>query len=250
MNADSTTDARRTRLPNWWLVGAAATMLVLLAVFIHLVNDARHAAQDSVCHAYLYKLRHAILLYETNHGSLPPAVYSPPGLEVAHSWRVQILPYLYYGSDGEAFDSAYDRSLAWNDPANRRLCQSVENEGFACPRGSDKDTMLTNYVVLVGDDTLFPPVGSVKSSDLPNSVDPILVVEITNSNIGWSEPRDLVIDELDESNGENSIVLTKPHEGAIRYITLSGRLGMLPEGTSVDEVKRLASITGQAATAE
>lgn len=75
--------------------------------------------------------------------------------------------------------------------------------------------------------------------------DPILVVEISNSDIQWAEPRDVTVQNLESTSGLNFIELTHSHGGAIRYITLRGKLGVLPAATSATAVAQLASISGR-----
>jgi hypothetical protein len=227
-------------------------VVVLLGVFAaSMIANARHAADETLCHSNLVKIRHALVEYDAVHGSLPPAVLPGPDDKTAHSWRVLILPYLdSWGIDGRAIYEAYSMAEQWNAPGNRRLFHPVAQSRFACPCGPEEDTTRTNYVVIVGDNTLFPPAGTVSTSKLPNNVDPILVIETSSSDIEWPEPRDLSVSELSTSSRLNSIALLKPHGGVIRYITLRGRLGVLAGDTSVDEVNRLASIDGQAANAD
>jgi hypothetical protein len=215
-----------------------------------MIAKARHSVEETLCHSNLVKLRHALVEYDSVHGSLPPAALPGPDGKAAHSWRVLILPYLdSWEIDGDAIFDAYDMAEPWNAPTNHRLFQPVAESRFACPCGPEENTTLTSYVVPVGDKTLFPLSGSISAAELPNTIDPILVLEITHSDIEWSEPRDLSISELSTTSRVNSVGLTKPHAGAIRYITLRGKLGALPKGTSVDEIRRLANVDGQTATA-
>ena len=92
----------------------------------------------------------------------------------------------------------------------------------------------------MGADTLFPGTETVALSDIPESVDPILVIEISRSDIQWTEPRDLSIDSVSTSADANCIRLSRSHAGAFRYVTASGKIGTLPPETTVDEIKRLA----------
>ena len=233
-----------SRAAVWAACGIAA---VALSSLVYLVAGAMHAVDETLCHANLYKLRHALVQYDSVNGSLPPAATPNAEGDAAHSWRVLILPYLdAWGIDGEAIYGAYDMAAPWNAQANRRLFQPVAESRFACPCGSEEGTTRTSYVVLVGNSTLFPPDVTVSVSQVPNSIDPILVVEITNSDIEWAEPRDLPVGDLGTPESKNSIALAKPHAGAIRYITLGGNLGVLPKGTTLDELRTLAGIDGSA----
>ncbi|QDS99230.1 DUF1559 family PulG-like putative transporter [Adhaeretor mobilis] len=230
------------------LISAGGIVVIICGVLAFLVSNARHAVHETLCHASLFKLRHALLEYDSVYGSLPPPFLQGPDGNAAHSWRVLILPHLdSLGIDGDGIYEAYDMTDPWNGSRNQRLFQPVSESRFACPCGLEDGTTLTSYVVLVGEDTLFPGDQTISVSVIPDTSDPILVLEITNSDIEWAEPRDLSIHELKSTSGVNFLELTRPHAGSIRFITLSGKLGVLPAGTNLEEVRRLASINGQTA---
>jgi hypothetical protein len=229
--------------PRLAIIVAAAIVITVCAVIVSAVRDARHTVNTTLCTENLFKLKFALLNYDDQHGSLPPAVMNGPNGQPAHSWRVLILPHLdTWEIQGELVYRSYDMTKRWNDPKNRVLFKPVKESRFACLCGSEVDTTRTSYVVIVGEDTLFPPGRTVSISDVPRSVDPIMVLEITNSTIEWPEPKDLLIDDLATTGDSDTIALTRPHAGAIRFITLRGSTGYLPAGTSVDVVRQLASI--------
>jgi hypothetical protein len=122
------------------------------------------------------------------------------------------------------------------------LLKPVQKSRFACPCGSERDTVYTSYVVLTGDNTLFPSSRSVALSAIPKSQDPILVVEITNSNIPWTEPRDLPIESIGAQANNNSLKLSRSHNGSFRYITVSGKTATLPPETVSNEIRRRATV--------
>jgi hypothetical protein len=241
-NDISTNDQRKTSFKTTIIV-VAIIAAVVCAVMAYLINKTRHEVNTTLCRANLFKLRFALVEYDDRHGSLPPAVMNGPEGESAHSWRVLILPHLdSLEIDADLIYSNYDMTKPWNDPKNRVLFKPVQRSRFACPCGSEVNTILTSYVVVVGEDTLFPPGRTVSLSDVPLSVDPIMVLEITNSTIEWPEPRDLSIDNMTTTGDSDTIALTRPHAGAIRYITLRGSTGVLPADTDVNVIKQLASI--------
>jgi hypothetical protein len=248
MKAPDGSVRRDRRVKASMLTAAGVVVVAVCGVLVYLVSNARHSALETLCHANLFKLRHALLQYESSHGTLPPAFINGRDGRPAHSWRVLILPHLdSWGIDGNTIHKAYDTSESWNGPNNRQLFRPVQESRFACPCGPEDGTTHTSYVVLVGEDTLFPGIQAVALSEIPNTVDPILVLEITNSDIEWPEPRDLQIDQIAGRNAVNSIELIRPHAGFMRYITLSGRLGVLPMGTDIEVVRQLASTSRQPA---
>ena len=198
-----------------------------------LVVPAQYAANDSLCWSNLAKISYAIQQYHSDRGTFPPAYVTGANGEPAHSWRVLILPYLdSWGIDGEEFYESYDFTEPWNGPHNGLLATPVDESRYACPCGPEVGTTLTSYVVVVGPSTIFPGAGTTSLSDLPESVDPILVLEITGSDIHWPEPRDLPFGKLQDFR------LLSRHS-TLRYITARGKLGELHSDMSQEEIERM-----------
>jgi hypothetical protein len=224
-----------------FITALSVLLAIGVAIWVKIVAPARHGVKGALCTSNLVKIHRALYLYDCDNGSLPPAYVNGPDGTPAHSWRVLILPYLdTWGIDGEAIHGKYSMSEPWNGPNNRRLPVPVAESRFACPCGTEQGTTLTSYVVLVGRGTLFPGTETVTLSDIPESLDPILVIELTHSDIQWTEPRDLSIGSVNTSSATNCVRLSRPHAGQFRYITARGRIGVLPPGTSVDDLKGLA----------
>ncbi|MES1213165.1 MAG: hypothetical protein ABUL64_01125 [Singulisphaera sp.] len=65
-------------------------------------------------------------------------------------------------------------------------------KSFRCVSDLEAPDGTTNYLAVVGDETIWPPVGYRNGADLKDGTsNTILVVETTGSNINWLEPRDL-----------------------------------------------------------
>ncbi|HEY3391082.1 MAG TPA: DUF1559 domain-containing protein [Lacipirellulaceae bacterium] len=225
------------------ILGVTALAAICLAAWAAIIKPAGDAVDATLCQANLFKIRHALLAYDSTHGALPPAYLAGADGVPAHSWRVLIMPYLdSWGLDSEAFNATYDFEQPWNGPNNATLLKPVQESRFACPCGSERDTVYTSYVVLTGNNTLFPSSRSVALSAIPKSQDPILVVEITNSNIQWTEPRDVSIDSIGAQANKNSLKLSRSHNGSFRYITVSGKTATLPADTVFDEIRRRAEV--------
>jgi hypothetical protein len=160
-----------------WLVGA--------------VREARNAAIASQAHSPLNQLTLAFHNYHDVYGCLPPAYIADEDGTPLHSWRVLILPYI----DGKDLYDAYDFSEPWNGPNNSRLAHRM-SQIFHCPSEPKSDS-LTNYVVIVGEDTPFPGARSTSFEDFRDGMgNTILLAEIANSDISWLEPRDLNAAEM------------------------------------------------------
>ena len=85
---------------------------------------------------------------------LPPAVVRGPDGKAWHSWRVLILPYI----EGGALYDEYDFSEPWDSPKNLKLLDKMPSV-YRDPIYGDARSHFTNYAVLVGETTPFPPDG-------------------------------------------------------------------------------------------
>jgi hypothetical protein len=234
-------DPRRYRLTiPLVLFAVAASSFAVWAMFL---KPAMDEAKDALCRANLVKLRHALFEYDGMHGALPPAYVTGADGKPAHSWRALIMPYLdSLGIDAKAFNANYDFKQPWDAPANAKSITPVRDSRFACPCDPECDTTYTSYVVLTGDHTLFPGSRSRALSDIPKSHDPILIIEIDQSDIVWTEPRDLPLESIATQSPSNRVKLSRSHPSRIRYITASGKYGSLPVDTAPNEIRRLAEL--------
>jgi hypothetical protein len=184
----------------------------LIVSLVMAVLAAQEDARQSACQGYMYSLAGAIQNYEAVHGHFPPAYVLGPDGKPWHSWRVLILPFL----GCEAIYEKYRFDEPWNGPNNRKLADSLPIELLQCPSGSDLGkTLNTNFVVVVGDETIFPGSRSVTASEIEDGLEnTILFVEVGESNIHWMEPRDLefssLVLELDPG-ASSSAEVSSPH---------------------------------------
>ncbi len=144
----------------------------------------------------------AMINFESAHGHLPPAVIYGPDGKPWHSWRVLLLPFL---GQSKLYD-AYDFRKPWDDPANRRVVETVVEVYRDPAHGSDK--AVTHYAAVVGENTMFPASGS-KIVDPQNPLNgmskggrklrevtdgmsnTIGVVPVANRSIPWASPEDI-----------------------------------------------------------
>lgn len=177
---------------NWKKPGCVFAVLVTLALGFYLVKgarEAREAAREGSCRGCFAQLQLALSLYHNAYGSFPPAYLADEQGQPMHSWRVLILPYI---EQQEIYDQ-YKFDEPWNSPHNRALSEKANTAYFHCPSGPHTgNSPMTDYVVVVGEETAFPGSQSTSMDDFQDSLeDTILIVEIANSDIHWMEPRDL-----------------------------------------------------------
>lgn len=133
----------------------------------------------------------ALAEYQRKHGELPPAHIHDDSGRRMHSWRVLLLPYLGY----DELYSRYRFDEPWDGP-NNRLLWDEPVAVYQCPDDQTAvSTGATSYVAVVGESAVWsgdtPSRAPFRSWVRPGR---LLVVELPNSGIRWSEPRDLSAD--------------------------------------------------------
>jgi hypothetical protein len=177
-------------------VGCAAATAVAVALgiwFVGAIKQAREAARSMTCESRLNQLHLAFHNYHDTYGCFPPAYVADAAGKPMHSWRVLILPFI----DGGHLYQQYRFDEPWNSPSNQKLANEI-GVPFHCINNEHEDSSpLTDYVVIVGDETLFPGPNPTAIGDIRDGPEnTILLAEIANSDIHWMEPRDLDADEM------------------------------------------------------
>lgn len=158
------------------------------------VRNAREAARNIQCQSHLNQMHLALHNYHDTFGCFPPAFVADADGKPMHSWRVLLLPFI----DQLPLYKGYRLDEPWNSPHNLQIAERLNAEMFRCPnRPRGSDPRLTNYVVIVGAGTAFPGTGVSRLEDFADGLEnTILMAEIANSDILWTEPRDLVVDHM------------------------------------------------------
>lgn len=172
---------------------AFAVLVLIIVLLGFAVKTARETARQSQCQGHMNQLQLALRNYESTNGHFPPAFIMGPDGTPWHSWRVLILPTL----GEEAVYEQYRFDEPWNGPNNSKLADMINLGWFQCPSRPAKQSMHTNYVAVVGEETAFPGVRSTTSDEIMDGPgNTILLAEIRDSGIHWMEPRDLKFESL------------------------------------------------------
>ncbi len=188
------------------------------------------------CPTNLSNLVLALLNYETAHRCFPPAYTTDTAGNRLHSWRTLILPYL-----GQL--DVYNRirqNEPWNSPTNRRVTESYL-DFYHCPEDKSAGPYNTSYVAVIAPNSAWGigkgiSLGAIK--DGPSNT--ILLVEMKNSGIKWSEPRDLDLDHLPPGiNKAGLLKAISTHPGGIFVAFADGAVRFLHNTTSFDDFESL-----------
>lgn len=182
----------------------------------------------------------ALFSYADAHGSFPPAYIADADGTPIHSWRAILLPYL----DSELAKS-YSFDEPWNGPNNSKLHDRMPRQ-FRCLSDDDAPEGATNYVAVVGTQTMWPFQGTRKLSDVADGTsNTILVVEVTGLAIPWLEPRDLEFDKLDlKINSPTRPGPSSHHPGGAMVWTVDGGRRFLRNDTPPETLRGLLTIAG------
>jgi len=200
----------------------AVSLWCIIPILMTALNNPRDPVWRIQCHNHLRQVSLAVLNYESRHGSLPPAYTVDDTGRPLHSWRTLLLPYLEHKHlyDQLALDEP------WDSPHNRQFHDRFPRI-YDCP-GSSGQSNETSYMVVVGDETAFPPGGEARRlSDLTDGPsNTILVVEVKNAGTHWMEPVDLQFDQLAFRIGEGEI--DSHHSGLAHVVLADGAAHALP----------------------
>jgi hypothetical protein len=166
------------------------------------ISPAMKSTRDAIrrlrCSYQMHQITLAMLAYERDHGSLPPAFTADSNGDPLHSWRVLLLPYL---GQQELFDKIR-LNERWDSQYNRQF--HGEAVAFCqCPSAELLQGQ-TTYAVVVGPEMPFE--GGERKSLVgfgPESSSMILVVERMQPGC-WMDPTQDIPQEIADTGVNNS----------------------------------------------
>jgi prepilin-type processing-associated H-X9-DG protein len=204
--------------PAWLL--ALLGFLLLLCLLLPAVSRAREAAYRAQCMNQLKQIALALHNYRQANGCFPPAYIADKNGKPMHSWRVLIPPYF----EEATLYKQYNFNESWDGPNNKKLLAS-RPRGYACPSDNTAYTTgatRTSYVAVVGTNAAWSG-GSPKNltSDVSTT---IMLVEVANASVQWTEPKDLSLDALLTSSPGSPTVSSEHFPGG-EFFTYSSNPG-------------------------
>jgi len=221
-----------------WKINLVVVAWLLYALLLPSNSARSRPARRAICRNNLYQISMALLAYEANRGSLPPAYIADKNGKPMHSWRVLILPYL----DRLDLYEAYRFDEPWDGPNNRKLAGEIMRI-YSCPKDAEQKTD-TSYVAVVGANTVWPGAKRGNLSAIPDgSSNVVLLVEIRNSGIHWMEPRDLDATQMPFIvNAQNGQGISSGHSGGASVSMADGSTIWLSADTPPQVLRSLIQI--------
>jgi hypothetical protein len=150
------------------------------------IEKERNAAHRSADLRNLKQLSLAVASYESANEHFPSAFQLGPNGQPWHSWRVLILPFI---EENELFKQ-YRFDEPWNGPNNSNLASRMPRL-YAFHGKYKPGLTTTNYLAVVGKDTMWPGANSRKRAEMESASNTILIAENNGLEVHWMEPRDL-----------------------------------------------------------
>jgi hypothetical protein len=187
---------------------SAAAILLLWPTYRLGYEDARRIQ----CCCPLKENALAIHNYAAAYQSLPPAYTTDASGRPAVSWRVILLPFI----ENDDLAKKFKMNESWDGPNNKKLLSSRPKDLFACvsDKAAMEDGVSTTYVAVVGRHAFWQPgkTRTFNDPDLHNNLSKtVMLVEVADAHIAWSEPRDFSLDEFEAKGKAASVKVWSKH---------------------------------------
>jgi hypothetical protein len=212
-----------------------------LGILVPTFREIRRAEHQSASVMNLRQIAIALHNYHDTYRMFPPAYQVDATGKPVHSWRTAIMTF----AESSSFLGDYRRDEPWNGPNNSRLLWFQDTRLFRSPASGDPPGM-TNYVAIVGDGTMWPGSKASAISDITDGIaETIMVVEISNSDIHWMEPRDLPIEELEAwLDPDHKPRLFGNHIQGSVVAHADGSVEMLPRDVTIERLRAMITPAG------
>lgn len=157
-----------------------------------------------------------------------------------HSWRVLILPFI---EESRLYDR-YNFEEPWDSAANRQLMSECPNVFHMYDEQNERDE-ITNYLAVIGDDTLWPDqgtigYGTIGYENIPDGSDrTILIVENRRGGVIWTEPKDLHINTMTLTPGTDPVNGISSWKNPPAVVFADGSLHRLDASVTASDVRAL-----------
>ena len=181
------------------------------------------------CRSNLRLIGETFQAYHDQYGHLPPVLIRDANEQPQHSWRGIVLKRFIeekpWGSNGMP-ERDYDFSQPWDAPDNRAVLESQRGFGFVCGTAdlashfaNQKEVPnFTSYLAVTGENTAWLPDGSPRSlAEISDPANTAMIVELTDSDILVTEPKDITLNDLASGKIAWSRVAVHPYADGLVY---------------------------------
>jgi prepilin-type processing-associated H-X9-DG protein len=214
------------------LIGCLVVGGIMAALLFPAITQARGAAQRSMAQNNMKQILLAMHNYHDVNQKWPaPIVYDGDGNPL-YSWRVELLPYM----EQQNIYNQWDKTKAWDSPENMHLSQMMINV-YRSPADPSVAANGTNYFVIIGDQTAFPPSDSITLMEMTDGTsNTIAIVEIQGISGSWAAPIDPRMEDITPSIGSGPGQLNPVHTGGINVGLCDGSVRFLSDQTPANVI--------------
>lgn len=177
------------------VLAVIALIVIAVAMLLPATRSAPEASRRNACLNNLKQIGLALQNYADVHGHYPPAYTTDDAGNRLHSWRTLILPYM----EQQRLFERIDLTKPWNDPANAEAARAALVT-YQCPSlpVDEEDATLTNYLAVVGDDTVLRAGESRTPEEIGDvSRQALMVIEVREDKaVHWMSPEDIDAESL------------------------------------------------------
>jgi hypothetical protein len=214
------------------LLTLLAVMLVAGLLFGVIGSGIRRKHRERLRRQNLKEIALAFHNYHDTYQCFPPAYVPDEDGKPMHSWRVLVLEFMRDPTAKQVYKQ-YDFSQPWNSPRNLASASQIPSVYRSPFRRDSKLT--TNYMVITGPGTIFE-AGKRRSFRhvLDGTSNTLLAVEVVNSNITWTEPKDLDygVMPLSINASQNGDCISSDHPDGAFVALADGSVRLLPKDLS------------------
>jgi prepilin-type processing-associated H-X9-DG protein len=204
-------------------------------------SGSRGATRRSQCTNNLKQIGLGLQNFHDVYGCFPPACITDKNGKPMHSWRVLILPFI----EQKALYDKYDFNEPWDGPNNSKLAKEMPPI-FGCPSDTANPGILTDYVGIVGPETIWQPDQGTTFKEISDgSSHTIAVVEASGAGINWMAPQDLPFSAISKGlNPKQGIGMSSHHPGAAVALFADGHTQTIQENISARFLKAICTKAG------
>src|SRR3972149_1757484 len=171
--------------------GIVISIILLICIYFFWRSVSYLTFSNSNRLALLQFLGTGLSTYINENGHLPPAFIADDNGTPMHSWRVLLLPEFGLNS----LYARYNFNEPWNGPHNKKLIAEMPEYTYDCKYIRHQKGK-TNYVAVIGPDTVWNGSKEFFKKETGGKWRrTIWILELNDSDIDWTEPRDLTIEE-------------------------------------------------------
>ena len=226
------------------LVIAACTLLLVAAIgYLIFVLPIQRAEKS---HLQLKWIVLHLLKYEDVFRYLPNGHFQKKKFPHRFSWRVHIL--LWGGPEEKELYEKFNFLEPWDSPHNLKVAQQMPHF-YRSPYAS-KNTIFTSYVAIADPQGAFPVPRDredrINFDGFTDGTSTVGIVRVEETDIVWTEPRDIDIDEFVQLVEKGK--LTPPKKGKLRgnlqVGLLDGSVRNLPRSISAQTARAICTRNG------